>query len=63
MVPSKFERDRLPATLSKAHLVAVAKRLDVRGRSKMAKAELVEAIDNASQAESTRSLRRRRRHG
>ena len=55
MVPSKFERDRLPATLSKAHLVAVAKRLDVRGRSKMTKAELVEAIDNASQAETARS--------
>ena len=34
------------ARASKRHLLAVPKRLDVRGRSKMTKAELVEAINN-----------------
>lgn len=36
------------ANASKAHLMDVAKRLDVRGRSKMTKDELVEAIGKAN---------------
>lgn len=48
------------ARASKAHLLAVAKRLDVRGRSKMTKAELVEAIDVNNRAVSARSLRSER---
>lgn len=34
---------------SKEHLLSVARRLDVRGRSKMTKAELAAAIDKANQ--------------
>ncbi len=49
------------ARASKAHLLAVAKRLDVRGRSKMTKAELVEAIDVNNRAVSARSLRSERK--
>jgi cation transport regulator ChaB len=36
------------ANASKAHLYDVAKRLDVKGRSKMGKKELVEAIQKAN---------------
>ena len=36
------------AYASKAHLLDVAKRLDVRGRSRMTKSELVEAIQKAN---------------
>ncbi|WP_418517116.1 ChaB family protein [Curtobacterium flaccumfaciens pv. flaccumfaciens] len=36
------------ANASKAHLMDVAKRLDVSGRSKMTKVELVEAISKAN---------------
>ena len=46
------------ARASKAHLMAVAKRLDVTGRSKMTKAELVDAIDTENRAVSARSLRK-----
>jgi len=45
------------ATASKAHLMDVAKRLDVRGRSRMNKDELVEAINKANNRESARSRR------
>jgi cation transport regulator ChaB len=45
------------ANASKAHLLDVAKRLDVRGRSRMTKDELVEAIGKANDRESARSLR------
>jgi ChaB/Rho termination factor, N-terminal domain len=45
------------ANASKAHLMDVAKRLDVRGRSRMNKAELVEAISKANNRESARSRR------
>jgi hypothetical protein len=48
------------ARASKAHLMAVAKRLDVRGRSKMTKAELVDAIDSENRTQSAKSLRRER---
>jgi hypothetical protein len=36
------------ANATKAHLLGVAKRLDVRGRSRMTKNELVEAIQDAN---------------
>ena len=36
------------ANASKKHLLEVARRLDVRGRSRMTKAELVEAIQKAN---------------
>lgn len=45
------------AYASKAHLVDVAKRLEIRGRSKMTKADLVAAITKANQSTSARSLR------
>ena len=44
------------ANASKAHLMDVAKRLDVRGRSSMTKSELVEAIQKAN-ARETRKAR------
>jgi cation transport regulator ChaB len=46
------------ANATKAHLMEIAKRLDVRGRSSMTKDELVEAIGKANNRESARSLRR-----
>ena len=45
------------ANASKAHLMDIAKRLDVRGRSRMNKDELVEAITKANNRESARSRR------
>ena len=45
------------ANASKAHLMDIAKRLDVRGRSRMTKDELVEAINKANNRESARSRR------
>ena len=48
------------ANASKAHLMEVAKRLDVSGRSRMTKDELVEAIGKANDRESARSLRKGR---
>ncbi|GAA2906731.1 hypothetical protein Acy02nite_75220 [Actinoplanes cyaneus] len=44
------------ANASKAHLMDLAKRLDVRGRSRMTKSELVDAIQKAN-ARSTRKAR------
>ena len=46
------------ANASKKHLMEVARRLDVRGRSTMNKDQLVEAIGKANNRESARSLRR-----
>jgi cation transport regulator ChaB len=48
------------ANASKAHLMDVAKKLDVRGRSRMTKDELVEAIGKANNRESARSLRKKK---
>jgi cation transport regulator ChaB len=45
------------ANASKKHLMDVARKLDVRGRSSMTKDELVEAIGKANNRESARSLR------
>jgi len=55
------ERRALPtaggvdARASKAHLYALAQRLDVPGRSSMTKAELVEALQRANDRETARS--------
>ena len=46
------------AFASKAHLLDLAKRLDVTGRSKMTKAELVEAVDKANRSATARSSRK-----
>ena len=46
------------ANASKAHLYDLAKRLDVKGRSRMTKTELVEAIGRANDRESRRALER-----
>jgi hypothetical protein len=43
------------AHATKAHLLEVARRLDVAGRSSMRKAELVEAIERANRAATRRS--------
>lgn len=43
------------ASASKEHLLALARRLDVRGRSSMTKAELVEALQRANDAATRRS--------
>ena len=45
------------ARASKEHLLQIAKRLDIRGRSAMTKADLVVAIDKANQSASAKSLR------
>ncbi|MEO8425276.1 MAG: Rho termination factor N-terminal domain-containing protein, partial [Actinomycetota bacterium] len=45
------------AFATKAHLLDVAKRLAVTGRSRMTKAELVTAIDKANRSASASSLR------
>jgi cation transport regulator ChaB len=46
------------ANASKRHLLDVAKRLDVTGRSRMTKAELVDAIQKANAAASRKALQR-----
>jgi hypothetical protein len=43
------------ANASKAHLLDVAKRLDIRGRSSMTKDELVEAIEKADDRATARA--------
>jgi cation transport regulator ChaB len=48
------------ANASKKHLLEVAKRLDLTGRSRMTKAELVEAIGKANDAASRRALKTER---
>src|SRR5215203_4066302 len=45
------------ANATKAHLMELAKRLDVRGRSRMRKDELVEAIGKANDRETARARR------
>ncbi len=44
------------ANASRKHLLDLAKRLDLSGRSRMTKDELVRAIDSANKRESARSL-------
>ncbi len=49
------------AFATKAHLLDVAKRLAVTGRSRMTKSELVNAIDKANRSASASSLRKQSR--
>ena len=46
------------ANASRAHLLDVAKRLDIAGRTRMSKAELVDAIKKANRSSSRRSRER-----
>jgi cation transport regulator ChaB len=46
------------ANASKSHLMDVAKRLDVSGRSRMTKSELVDAIQKANASDSRKALGR-----
>jgi cation transport regulator ChaB len=46
------------AQAPKSHLLDVAKRLDISGRTRMNKAELVEAINKANRRETARSRQR-----
>lgn len=46
------------ANASKVHLLDLAKRLDVTGRSRMTKPELVEAVDAANRRATARASRR-----
>ena len=48
------------AFASKAHLLDVAKRLDITGRTKMTKTELVKAIDKANRSATAKSSRNNR---
>jgi cation transport regulator ChaB len=49
------------ANASKDHLLEVAKRLDIKGRTKMKKAELVKAIGKANDSSSRKSLEKDRK--
>jgi cation transport regulator ChaB len=49
------------ANASKKHLYELAARMQIKGRSSMTKAELVEALQRANSRESARSLREERR--
>jgi len=53
----KQTAEGVDANASKEHLLDLARRLDVRGRSRMTKAELVEAVMKANRRESARSNR------
>jgi hypothetical protein len=46
------------ANASKQHLMDIARRLEIRGRSSMTKQQLVEAIQRANDRESRRSRER-----
>jgi len=54
---SRPTAEGVDANATKKHLLDVARRLDVRGRSRMTKDELVEAIQRANRSESARSRR------
>ena len=49
------------ANATKEHLLGVARRLDINGRSRMTKAELVDAIDKANQRATARANRNDRK--
>ena len=58
--PARPTAGGVDANSSKSHLLDVAKKLDVRGRSSMKKKELVEAIGKANDRESAKALRPRK---
>ena len=45
------------ANATKAHLLGIAKRLGIAGRTRMTKAELVAAIDRANRAATSKAIR------
>ena len=53
--PKGRSAEGVDANASKKHLVEVARRLDISGRSTMSKGELVSAIKKANRRESARS--------
>jgi cation transport regulator ChaB len=53
--PKGTSAEGVDANASKKHLVEVARRLDISGRSTMSKSELVSAIKKANRRVSTRS--------
>ncbi|EHI12771.1 ChaB family protein [Mycolicibacterium thermoresistibile] len=53
--PRGASAEGVNANATKKHLVQVARRLDIRGRSTMNKSELVSAIKKANRRESARS--------
>jgi cation transport regulator ChaB len=54
---SRKTAEGVDANASKAHLYDVAKRLDVKGRSKMGKKDLVEAIKKANRRATSKARR------
>jgi hypothetical protein len=50
------------ANASKKHLYELASKMQIKGRSSMTKAELVDALQRANSRESARSLRQERRN-
>jgi hypothetical protein len=59
-----FDTDRptaggVDANASKQHLLDLARRLDIKGRSTMNKSQLVDALQKANDRESARELRKR----
>jgi len=54
---SRPTAEGVDANATRKHLLDVARRLDVRGRSRMTKDELVEAIKRANRSETARSRR------
>jgi cation transport regulator ChaB len=57
---TKETAEGVNANASKSHLMDVARKLDIPGRSKMSKDELVSAIKKANRRETTRSRQRGR---
>ncbi len=53
--PTEESAGGVDANASKKHLLGIAKRLDIRGRSRMTKAELVEAIQKANNRETAKA--------
>lgn len=53
--PSGTSAEGVDASATKDHLLSVARRLDIRGRSSMNKAELVSAIERANRRASRES--------
>jgi cation transport regulator ChaB len=55
--PAVPTAEGVDANASKEHLLEIARRLEIPGRSTMRKAELVEAIKKANRRESAKALR------
>jgi len=55
--PTAETHGGVDANATKEHLIGIAKRLDVTGRSRMTKDELVDAIDKANRRETSKAGR------